>query len=60
VDLYGFVQFVFDNFDVLVVCCNINVASAVAMLHVHTAATVCSSKLAVDSDSEVIFQAICS
>jgi len=31
-----------DNFDVLAACSTTNVASAVAMLHLHTAATVCS------------------
>lgn len=34
-----------NNFDVLAACCTINVASSVAMLHLHTAVTVCSFKL---------------
>jgi len=34
----------YDNFDILAACWTINVASAVAMLYLHTAATVCSFK----------------
>jgi len=33
-----------DNFDILDACCTIDVASAVSVLHLHIAATVCSSK----------------
>jgi len=32
-----------ESFDVLAACCTVSVAFAVAMLHSHTTATVCSS-----------------